>query len=276
VSKRTHLSDAKNRPNTKSRPALLPRSSQLFGEPLLLEGEDAVAYELLLARFRAAVQPTDVIDEMYIAEVVSLQWEVLRWRRLKFALIRAQRFEALQEYFNSNLDYETYEDYFEDDLLEVIKQGDQQSQPDAAKELVRKYVSDDPEAIQRVETILRGSAVDIYDVHVGAAERAAGELVQEYARGKRDAVTLVNRLLANKGKCMAALTAAPRADQNFEHIERIDRLTTIAEGRRNNGLHEIERRRAVLGARLRHNVHETEEVELKEIEATATKGKNAH
>jgi hypothetical protein len=33
----------------------------------LLEGEDAVAYELLLARFRAAVQPTDVIDEMYIA-----------------------------------------------------------------------------------------------------------------------------------------------------------------------------------------------------------------
>jgi hypothetical protein len=28
----------------------------------------------------AAVKPVDIIDEMFIADVVSLEWEVLRWR----------------------------------------------------------------------------------------------------------------------------------------------------------------------------------------------------
>jgi hypothetical protein len=53
----------------------------LFGQPQLLAGEDAAAYDQLLARLRAAVNPVDIIDEMFIADVVSLEWEVLRWRR---------------------------------------------------------------------------------------------------------------------------------------------------------------------------------------------------
>ena len=56
---------------------------------LLLEGEDAAAYDQLLARICAAVKPVDIIDEMFIADVVSLEWEVLRWRRLKWGLIQA-------------------------------------------------------------------------------------------------------------------------------------------------------------------------------------------
>ena len=50
----------------------------LFGPPPLLEGEDAAAYDQLLARICAAVKPVDIIDEMFIADVVSLEWEVLR------------------------------------------------------------------------------------------------------------------------------------------------------------------------------------------------------
>jgi transcriptional regulator of aromatic amino acid metabolism len=38
----------------------------LFGPPLLLEGEDAAAYDQLLARICAAVKPVDVIDEMFV------------------------------------------------------------------------------------------------------------------------------------------------------------------------------------------------------------------
>ncbi len=56
-----------------------------FGPPLLLEGEDAVAYDQLLARICTAVNPVDFIDEMFIADVIFLQWEVLRWRRLKLS-----------------------------------------------------------------------------------------------------------------------------------------------------------------------------------------------
>ena len=67
----------------------------------------------------------------------------------------------------------------------------------------------------------------------------------------------------------------------IDDIERIDRLTTIAESRRNASLHEIDRRRAVLGETLRRSVQEIEDGELViadgelVIEPTAAEGKNA-
>ena len=36
-----------------------------------LQGEDAAAYDELLSRAGAAVKPVDIIDEMFIADVVS-------------------------------------------------------------------------------------------------------------------------------------------------------------------------------------------------------------
>src|SRR5262249_38268786 len=66
----------------------------LFGPRLLIEGEDAATYDELLARMLAAVKPADVIEEMLIADVASLEWEVLRWRRLKTSLIRSRGLEA--------------------------------------------------------------------------------------------------------------------------------------------------------------------------------------
>jgi hypothetical protein len=57
-------------------------------------------------------------------------------------------------------------------------------------------------------------------------------------------------------------------------IERIDRLIGIVESRRNASLHEIERRRAVLGETLRRSVQEIEDGEFKVIETTLAQGKN--
>ena len=57
----------------------------LFGPPPLIEGEDAAAYDQLLVRIYAAVKPIDIIDEIFIADVVPSEWEVLRLRRLKGA-----------------------------------------------------------------------------------------------------------------------------------------------------------------------------------------------
>jgi hypothetical protein len=53
------------------------------------------------------------------------------------------------------------------------------------------------------------------------------------------------------------------------------RLTTIAESRRNASLREIDRRRAVLGERLRRSVQEIEDREFKVIETTPGTRKNA-
>ena len=78
-----------------SRAVVPPSRQALFGPPLLLEGEDAAAYDELLASVRAAAKPIDIIDEMFIADAVSLEWEVLRWRRLKTCLIRERGLGAL-------------------------------------------------------------------------------------------------------------------------------------------------------------------------------------
>jgi transcriptional regulator of aromatic amino acid metabolism len=58
--------------SVKSAPSPLQRLA-LFGPPLLLEGKDAGAYEELLARICAAVKPTDIIDEMFVYDVMCLQ-----------------------------------------------------------------------------------------------------------------------------------------------------------------------------------------------------------
>jgi hypothetical protein len=104
------------------------------------------------------------------------------------------------------------------------------------------------------------------------------ELVQEYMRGEPDAVTLIHELLTDAGASMDTFMAnALRA--NIDVIERIDRLTTVAENRRNAALREIGRRRAVLGETLRRSMQEIEDGELVTedgelvIEPTAAKGK---
>ena len=108
-------------------------------------------------------------------------------------------------------------------------------------------------------------------VRADARHRKAKELVQEYVRP--NAVTLVHELLTDAGVSMDGLMTDVLA-QKLDDIERIDRLTTIAESRRNASLHEIERRRAVLGETLRRGVEEIEDGEFEVIETTPAQGKN--
>jgi hypothetical protein len=62
--------------------------------------------------------------------------------------------------------------------------------------------------------------------------------------------------------------------EEFDDIERIDRLTTIAENRRNSMLREIDRRRAVLDEPLRRQVQEVE-AEFEVIEKIPAAAKSA-
>ena len=104
-------------------------------------------------------------------------------------------------------------------------------------------------------------------------DQATKELVQAYARREPDAVRLVHRLVTDAGASMEGLMAEALAEK-LDDIERIDRLTSIAESRRNASLHEIERRRAVLGETLRRSVQEIEDGEFEVIEPTPAQGEN--
>jgi hypothetical protein len=80
-------------------------SDVLFGPPPILGGEEA-AYDELIGRVYAAIKPVDVIDEMLIADAVDSEWEFLRWSRLKFSLVQTCAAQGLEEFLNSNLDYD--------------------------------------------------------------------------------------------------------------------------------------------------------------------------
>jgi hypothetical protein len=260
--------------NKKSMSAAVSRSS-LFGPPLVLEGEDSAAYDELVGRVYAAVKPVDVIDEIFIADVVPLEWEVLRWRRLKFSLICSHAHQALTAFLGKHLKYDLYREQFTEDLTEILENTlPEDHAKDVARKLARDCARDRADAFDKVSEILARNGKTMDYLFDKAQKQKAEELAQAYVRGESRAIILVQNHLADAGKCIDTLVAEEIQRQGLEYIERIDRLTSVAESRRNSSLREIERRRAALGETLRRSVQEIEDGKFKVIETTPVKGRN--
>jgi hypothetical protein len=246
----------------------------LFGSaPLLLPGEDDDAYHEFFNRVRTAINPVDIIDEMFIADVVSLEWEVLRWRRLKSNLMQTRGLEALERFLSKHLDYYDHcQTHFEQDLAEILQDNLAEGQTEVdAQVLAHKCAHDEPDADDKVNQILAGINLDMGDILKHARARKAEQLAQDYLQRKPGAIKLIDKLLASAGSSIDALMVQVLPGE-LDKIERIDRLTTVAETRRNAMLHEIDRRRVVLGEALRRQVQEVEgEFEVVEKTPAATK-----
>jgi hypothetical protein len=261
---------------TKSKTSPLAKVQWLtqFGSPqLVLQGEDPAAYDELLGRVYAAVKPIDIIDEMLIADVVSLEWEVLRWRRLKSSLMRTRGLEALEQFLSKHLDYyDHYQKHFEQDLAEILRDNLAEGQTEVdAQALAHKCARDEPDADDKVNHILAGINLDMGEILGLARARKAEELAQDYLQRKPGAIKLIDKLLASANSSIDALMVQALPEE-LDEIERIDRLTTVAETRRNAMLREIDRRRVVLGEALRRQVQEVEgEFEVVEKTPAATK-----
>ena len=153
----------------------------LFGPPLLLEGEDAAAYDELLARMCAAVKPVDVIDEMLVADIVALQWEVLRWRRLKRTLMRQVALKALERFLIDRLEsnYALHEEHFQSYLTEILKNY---FPPERAEMLAAECAPNTDEANDKLGRVLISIGLGMNDVLDDARADKAKELAQEYVR----------------------------------------------------------------------------------------------
>jgi hypothetical protein len=241
----------------------------LFGSPLLLEGEDAAAYDELLARVCAAVKPADIIYEMLIADVISSEWDVLRWRRLKWTWLREGGLKRLESFLAEQLDYDLYSEYFTHDLAQILKANFPTYDPKELQTLLRGFAQNEPGAGDKVIALLSQTRLSVEQMLDGARARKAKELVKKYAQHEPDTVTQIHELLRAAGVSMDSLVVGALG-HNLDNIERVDRLITIAEDRRNDSLREIDRRRVLLGETLRHSVQEIEGEEFKMIEATPT------
>jgi hypothetical protein len=108
--------------------APLPHGA-LFGAPPLFEGEDTAAYEGLVERVAGAVAPADVLEEMWVRDVVDLAWEALRLRRLKATLLSAAAHQGVVAVLRPLIGY-------------------------ATEELVMRWTARDPDAVAKVDGLM--------------------------------------------------------------------------------------------------------------------------
>jgi hypothetical protein len=242
----------------------------LFGPPPLLEGEDAAAYDELFGRVCAAVKPADVIEEMFIVDIVFLELEILRLRRSKSSRMRECGLEALRDFLRNELDCKHYRKRFADELSEILQRN---LPEDQARTLACACARNESAAVDKVIEVLDDIGCSMDYILKRAQAHEAEALTHKYGRREPATVKFIDKLLVAAGSSFGSLMVKALPEE-LENIERIDRLTTIAESRRNTMLREIDRRRVMLGQTLRRQVEEVEG-EFEVIEKAPAEAKSA-
>jgi predicted methyltransferase len=181
--------------------------------------------------------------------------------------------KALENFLNQHLDYDQYRKFFEQDLTQILREHLEDQTEDIAQALAHKCARNEPDAVDKVNQIFTGTYQHMDNILESARARKAKELAQEYARRKPGAIKLIHKLLAHTGSSIHAIMSEALAE-DLDNIERIDRLTTIAETRRNAMLREIDQRRSVFGETLRRQVQDVEG-EFEVIEKPPPEAKSA-
>jgi hypothetical protein len=189
----------------------------IFGPPPILPGEDASAYEALLGRVSADVKPTDILEKIWVRDVVDRTWEILRLRRIKTGFASRTMAQTLSKFIHG-------------------------------------FVHEHPQFPENASTARSDGFRDL--------------LAQRWVMRDPGVVGWVNELEAN-GYISINEVMASVFERELSRIERVDRLITVAEDRRNSVLREIERRRAMFAQSLRSGIQKVEDAEFKVIESQA-------
>ena len=71
---------------------------RFLGPTPLLHGEDAEGYNVFYDNIRQQIGPHDLIDEIYIRDVVDQTWEIHRLRHIRIGLMRKGQIQAVKQY----------------------------------------------------------------------------------------------------------------------------------------------------------------------------------
>jgi len=164
---------------------------QLPAPPLAL-GEDRATYDQLAARITAAVAPENVIEEIWVRDVVDLVWEAVRLRRLKAGLFTVGASDGMAA------------------LLRAI--GEQYDFK------ARDWAARKPAAVVAVNTQLSAAGLDMSDVatstfavRLDQFERIERMLAAVEARRAAALDAIENRRLAERLRAAALATEAAAA-----------------------------------------------------------------
>jgi hypothetical protein len=115
-------------------PELPATPVSIFGSAPVLRGEDSQAYDELLTQVSSDVKPSDIIEQIWIRDIVDLTWEIQRWRRVKTSIIARAVPNALRQ------------------VLAPLAEADENSEWMNA--LIKAWVGQKPSAIKRVNKLL--------------------------------------------------------------------------------------------------------------------------
>jgi hypothetical protein len=133
--------------------ALLPKS------PLLIT-ESADEFEALHAAFEREIKPRGIIEQMYVHDISSIVWEILRLRRCKAVIINSAFRSAVQNLLKQLLRQPGQYEYEVEDEAEALAQAwftDQETKKQVSEILSRFDL--DESAIEA--EAIRGSSSDL-------------------------------------------------------------------------------------------------------------------
>jgi hypothetical protein len=73
-----------------------PGTPQLFSTPSLLRSESLDDFETFNDELKKTLWPRDFIEEMYVADILRYEWEIIRLNRAKTEIIKLTYPEAIQ------------------------------------------------------------------------------------------------------------------------------------------------------------------------------------
>ena len=172
-----------------------PARPPLSGHRPLFAGEDAAAYDGLLRRVSDVVKPADVLEEIWLQDVVELSWEVARLRRTKAEFLNSSAHRGLRKVL---------------DPLLCWKEG---------QDLTTQWAAKDPDAIKLVSSSLEAAGMTMNTVMAQTLVAAINE-VERLERLTAAAELRRNAVLREIAKCRSGFAAElRRATSEIEDAE---------------------------------------------------------
>lgn len=185
-------------------PAPAPAAMALLAPPPLIEGENAASYDDLLARISGTLKPADILEEIWVRDVVDLVWDAFRLRRLKAHLLKAAAHEGMADIIGPLLDW------------------------NLTGQTSRRWAIGDEEAVKTVETTLAAAGLSmdavmactlarkIYEIEridrmTMAAEARRNAVLREIERHRASFARTLRRTVEDVEEADVKMIAAPQA-----------------------------------------------------------------
>jgi hypothetical protein len=124
-----------------------PPSLKFIDMPIVLLGEDNTEYAQLRQQIEDYVRPLDIFEKMYVSDLAYYSWESLRYRKIIANLVDASKRYALERILRPLLPRK--------EITEETWVSPQFEPPPEAEVLSRAYCRNDPEAIGKVDRLMK-------------------------------------------------------------------------------------------------------------------------